>query len=194
MKVTMQEVAKAAGVDKATVSRVLRGDSRISEKTREKVMVAVKGLNYRPDLNARHLSTNKSGFIGVVVSDFNTPWFSAFIAGVDRSFSNSDYDILIKCTDGDMYRAMHESVKLRDRNAEGIIWADRLTRPNNIKIPVVTVGFKCEGANSILAEKGELVPSFEVGAMSGRLLQKIINVSSFPIKDIYIESSEDIEE
>ena len=194
MKVTMQDVAKAAGVDKATVSRVLRGDARISEKTREKVMASVRELNYRPDLNARHLSTNKSGFVGVVVSDFNTPWFSAFIAGVDRSFSNSGYDILIKCTDGDANRAMRESVKLRDRNAEGVIWADSSTLPYKINFPVVTVGFKCEGSNSILAEKGELVPSFEVGAMSGRLLQKIVNIKDFPVKDIYIESSEAIEE
>ena len=194
MKVTMQDVAKFAEVDKATVSRVIRGDARISEKTREKVMKAVKELNYRPDLNARHLSTNRSGFVGVVVSDFNTPWFSAFIAGIDRSFSNSGYDILIKCTDGDANRAMRESAKLRDRNAEGVIWADRSTLPYKINFPVVAVGFKCEGANSILLKDGELVPSFEVGAMSGRLLQKIISVKNFPVKDIYIESSEEIEE
>ena len=47
MKVTMQDVAVEAGVDKATVSRVLKGDLRISEKTRIRVMEAVRALNYR---------------------------------------------------------------------------------------------------------------------------------------------------
>ena len=56
MKVTMQDVANQAGVDKATVSRVLRGDHRISEKTKIKVMESVRALNYKLDRNARSLS------------------------------------------------------------------------------------------------------------------------------------------
>ena len=44
MRVTMQDVADRAGVDKATVSRVLRGDHRISEKTKIKVMESVRAL------------------------------------------------------------------------------------------------------------------------------------------------------
>ena len=73
MKVTMQDVANHAGVDKATVSRVLRGDHRISEKTKIKVMESVRALDYKLDRNARNLSTNTSGLIGVVLRDLNRP-------------------------------------------------------------------------------------------------------------------------
>ena len=95
MKVTMQDVALEAGVDKATVSRVLKGDHRISEKTRIKVMDAVRALNYRLDKNARNLSTNRSGLIGLVVRDFTPEWFNCFISGLDRAISNSDYEIIL---------------------------------------------------------------------------------------------------
>ena len=84
MKVTMQDVANHAGVDKATVSRVLRGDHRISEKTKIKVMESVRALDYKLDRNARNLSTNTSGLIGVVLRDLNRPWLGAFLAGIDR--------------------------------------------------------------------------------------------------------------
>ena len=80
MKVTMQDVALEAGVDKATVSRVLKGDHRISEKTRIRVMEAVRALNYRLDKNARNLSTSSSGLIGVVVRDFSFDWFPHFMS------------------------------------------------------------------------------------------------------------------
>ncbi|HPK43333.1 MAG TPA: LacI family DNA-binding transcriptional regulator, partial [Synergistales bacterium] len=49
MRVTMSDVARAAQVNKATVSRVLRGDARISPATVEKVWAAIKELGYRPD-------------------------------------------------------------------------------------------------------------------------------------------------
>ena len=105
MRVTMQDVADRAGVDKATVSRVLRGDHRISEKTKIKVMESVRALDYRLDRNARNLSTKSSGLAGVVVRDLTEPWAGAFVAGLERALSNSGYDVILKSTDGAAVRA-----------------------------------------------------------------------------------------
>lgn len=193
MKVTMQNVAELAKVDKATVSRVIRGDARISEKTRNKVMKAVRELNYRPDLNARHLSTNKSGFIGVVVRDFNMEWFAPFIAGIDRSLSNTEYDLIVKCTDGDEKRALREMSKLYDRNVEGIIWSDSSTIPDKIQKPLITLGFKHKRGISILSKGEKLIPTFEIGAVTGRLIQKLVAGKKISVKDIYIENDSNIE-
>ena len=194
MKTTMHNVAEHAGVDKATVSRVLKGDSRISEKTRIKVMDSVRALNYRPDLNARHLSTNKSGFIGVVFRELNVPWTSNFIAGLDRSMSNFKYDILIKCTDGDKRRAACEYVKLSDRGIESLILGDSENLPENVKIPTLTLGFKKEGAIALLSEKGDFIPTFETGAQAGRLLMKLIAGKPMPIREIIIKKEEEVQE
>ncbi|WP_230817748.1 LacI family DNA-binding transcriptional regulator, partial [Yersinia mollaretii] len=66
---TMQEVAKKAGVSKATVSRVLSGKGYVSEATKKQVYTAIEEAGYRPNLLARNLATNKSECIGFVVTN-----------------------------------------------------------------------------------------------------------------------------
>lgn len=191
MKVTMTQVAEHAGVDKATVSRVLRGDSRISEKTRTKVMKSVRALNYRPDLNARSLSTNKSGFIGVVVKEINEDWVANFMSGLDRSLSNYKYDIFLKCTSGDKRRAIYEYTKLADRCVEGMIISDVDNFPEKIIVPTLTLGFKRPGAIALLSDGGYFIPTFETGAQAGRLLIKLISGKTLPLNEIIIKTEKD---
>lgn len=191
MKATMQDVAKEAGVDKATVSRVLKGDHRISEKTKIKVMEAVHLLNYRLDRNARNLSTSRSGFVGVVFKDLNLPWTSAFIAGLDRSMANSEYDILIKCTDGDSRRAAREFGKLNDRGVEGLIWGDPDNYPKTLSVPVLTLGFKREDAFAITSQGEPFVAAFETGVLAGRLMIKIITGRPVPMREVIIKGADE---
>ena len=191
MKATMQDVAKEAGVDKATVSRVLKGDHRISEKTRIKVIAAVHSLNYRLDRNAQNLSTNKSGFIGVVLKELNLSWVASFIAGLDRSIANTDYDILIKCTDGDSRRAVREFGKMNDRCVEGLIWGDPVNFPEEISIPTVTLGFKREGSIAILSDDGVFAPTFETGALAGRIILRAVTGKAVPMREVIIKGADD---
>ncbi|MDD4160561.1 MAG: LacI family DNA-binding transcriptional regulator [Synergistaceae bacterium] len=188
MKVTMQDVALEAGVDKATVSRVLKGDHRISENTRVKVMSAVRALNYRLDKNARNLSTNRSGLIGVVVRDFTAEWFPQFMSGLDRTISNSEYEIVLKRTEGNPFRAAREYGKLMDRSVEGIIWTDGEHFPEEPAAPVVAIGFRKTGSYSMVWESECDKPTFEAGALAGRLLLNIITGKPVPSKEIVIKS------
>lgn len=189
MKVTMQDVALAAGVDKATVSRVLKGDYRISEKTRIKVMDAVRALNYRLDKNARNLSTNRSGLIGVVVRDFTFDWFPLFMSGIDRTISNSEYEIILKRTEGNPLRAAREYGKLIDRSVEGIIWSDSENFPEESSLPIVTLGFRKAGSYSIIWEGESQTPTFETGVLTGRLVLNIITGKPLPSKEIVLKTS-----
>ena len=191
MKVTMQDVALAAGVDKATVSRVLKGDYRISEKTRIKVMDSVRALNYRLDKNARNLSTNRSGLIGVVVRDFSLDWFPLFMSGIDRTISNSEYEIILKCTEGNSLRAAREYGKLIDRSVEGIIWSDSENFPGESSTPIVTLGFRKAGSYSIIWESKCQTPTFETGVLTGRLMLNIITGKTLPSREIVLKSSAD---
>lgn len=65
--ITMLDVAKKAGVSKATVSRVLAGNSYVSKTTQDKVCKAIEETGYRSNLLARNLATSKSQNIGLVV-------------------------------------------------------------------------------------------------------------------------------
>jgi LacI family transcriptional regulator len=185
-KVTMQDVAKKAGVDKATVSRVLKGDPRISEKTRENVINAVRVLEYRLDRNASNLSTNKSGIIGVVLRDMSVAWLPSFLTGLDRTLSNSDYDIIIKCTESNPLRAERELRRLTDRNAEGIIWCDGSNIPSNVSVPVISLGFKMDVSLAILFDSAALNPTFDTGVLAGRLLLNVISGKFIPSREIIV--------
>ncbi len=190
MKVTMQDVALEAGVDKATVSRVLKGDHRISEKTRIRVMEAVRALNYRLDKNARNLSTSSSGLIGVVVRDFSFDWFPHFMSGIDRTLSNSEYEIILKRTEGNPLRAAREYGKLIDRSVEGIIWSDPEYFPGESPAPIVILGFRKTGSYSIVWESECQTPTFETGVLAGRLILNIITGKPLPSREIILKSSD----
>lgn len=76
---TIKDVAKMAGVGIATVSRAVNGTGYISAESREKIEAAIKELNYIPNERARNLSRKRTGIIGVLIPDFQTPFYAAFI-------------------------------------------------------------------------------------------------------------------
>ncbi|MFP9227912.1 LacI family DNA-binding transcriptional regulator [Pectobacterium cacticida] len=78
---TMLDVAKKAGVSKATVSRVLTGNNYVSQATRERVFRAIAETDYHPNLLARNLATRKSQSIGLVITNtlYSGPYFSELL-------------------------------------------------------------------------------------------------------------------
>ena len=83
---TMLEVAKRAGVSKATVSRVLSGNGYVSQETKDRVFQAIAESGYRPNLLARNLATKKSQTIGLVVTNtlYHGVYFSELLFHVAR--------------------------------------------------------------------------------------------------------------
>ena len=79
---TLHDVARRVGVTPRTVSRVVNNEGGYSEATRQRILVAIKELRYRPNLLARGLITRRSGTIGLIVRDMADPLFLALAAGV----------------------------------------------------------------------------------------------------------------
>lgn len=152
MSVTMADVARLAGVNKATVSRALKGDHRISPSTREKVWNAAKSLGYEPDAVARGLSSQRTDLIGVVFPDLNLSSTGFFLAGLERVFSRHKLELLVKSIS---LAGQHEENimrNLRSRKVDGIVWfGDKLPDPG-VDIPVVSVGFENLSVFSILLD------------------------------------------
>lgn len=68
---TIKDVAERAGVSAMTVSRVLNGESRVRDETRERVLEAMKALDYRPNISARSLAKARSFFLGLLYNNPN---------------------------------------------------------------------------------------------------------------------------
>lgn len=75
-KVTLRDVAAAAGVSPMTASNALRGKPGVKSATRQKVLAAAKQLDYRINLTASALKSGRSNIIHIVINDFETPYFS----------------------------------------------------------------------------------------------------------------------
>jgi LacI family transcriptional regulator len=113
--VTMRDVASAAGVSVATVSRVLNGSGSVTSFTRHNVQQAVARLAYVPDNAARSLSTRNTRCIGMLLPDLYGEFFSELIRGVDRAVRARGLHLLLSCSHGDAAEARAALEALRGR-------------------------------------------------------------------------------
>lgn len=119
--ITIQDVAKAAGVSVATVSRVLNNSPSVRPKTVEKVMQAVEELGYRPNFLGRNLRTNRTKTVLVMVSTISNTFTSRVISSIEKTGRDMGYSVLI-CTSNDDERLedLHFNL-LKNRQVDGII-------------------------------------------------------------------------
>ena len=120
---SIKDVAQAAGVSTATVSRVLANKSRIKDETRRRVLDSIELLNYRPNLIARSLRAQKSAKIGLVVSDIRNPFFTAIGRAVEDAAYEQGYSVLMCNTDENPEKEEMYLNLLHDENVAGIIFS-----------------------------------------------------------------------
>lgn len=92
---TIRDIAKAANVSVATVSRVANSGPKVGAETRARVLHLMSEMGYRPNANARALVTRKSVSIGLVVAQLDDPFFASLAAGVDRIARRHNRQLLL---------------------------------------------------------------------------------------------------
>ncbi len=92
------DISKKTGVSIATVSRVINGNSNVSEKTRAKVMEAIDEYGYTPNVFARGLGLNTMKTIGIMCADSSDPYFAKAIYYIEQELRKNGYDSLLSCT------------------------------------------------------------------------------------------------
>jgi LacI family transcriptional regulator len=124
-RVRIDDVAEAAGVHKATVSRALNEatQGQVSAETVRRVRRAARQLGYVPNVMARGLRTSSSMSIGVIIPDLMNPIFPPLIRGIENFLQPRGYTALLANTDG--HDAVEESAfrSLQQRRVDGYILA-----------------------------------------------------------------------
>ena len=92
---TLYDVCKKTGFSSATVSRVINGSGLVKEETRERVLQAIKELNYRPSHAARMLAGQKTDTIGVVLPLLDDGFYVQVLRGIDRVATQENMKLLI---------------------------------------------------------------------------------------------------
>lgn len=92
------DISEKAGVSIATVSRVLNGNSKVSEKTRQKILDVMEETGYQPNVFARGLGLNTMNTIGVMCADSSDIVLASAVYHVEQELHKYRYDVLLCCT------------------------------------------------------------------------------------------------
>lgn len=118
---TIQEVARLAGVSVATVSRVLNGSPLVKAKTREKVLAIVEKFDYQPNLLGRDLRRSETMKVLVLTSSLDHSFFGDIVTGMEARAQEDGYYVLICPTSNNVEREKELFQILKNRLADGVI-------------------------------------------------------------------------
>src|SRR3954468_226985 len=121
------EVAELAGVSLATVSRVINPGAKVTDKTRQKVLDAMRQLGYRPNSIAQSLATRSSNSVGVLVSELHGPFFGAMLSAIEKTLKAAGKFVLVAASHNDECMEREAVRFLTCRNCDAlIVHAERL--------------------------------------------------------------------
>lgn len=119
---TIDDIAKSAGVSKTTVSRYLNGKFEyMSEETRNRIEAIIQVSNFRPNNMARSLKSQKSKLIGLVVADIESPFTSSIIKSVGDTLRKFGYNIIIVNSDNSYDKEKEYIGSLLSQRVDGLI-------------------------------------------------------------------------
>ena len=155
---TIYDIAGKARVSIATVSRVLNGNPRVSDATRDRVFAVAEELGYEPNASAQSLARQNSRVVAAVVPMMTSPFFMEVLRGVQDRLDESDYDLVVYTTrtldkvDGVLARACQRG------RSDGLlllstpVTAERAERLGQAGCPVVLVDAAHDAFDSVTVD------------------------------------------
>jgi LacI family repressor for deo operon, udp, cdd, tsx, nupC, and nupG len=156
---TIADVARAAGVSTATVSRALSNPESVNEPKRSHVLRAAKVLGYTPNYAAQSLRTTRSQRIILTVPDISNPFFSAVIRGAEEAALAARYSLLIGDTHHDSEREEYYAAMLSRREADGMIFLGHRLAPTAVAM------IANQGADAPIVNGCEFEPGLNVSSV-----------------------------
>jgi LacI family transcriptional regulator/LacI family repressor for deo operon, udp, cdd, tsx, nupC, and nupG len=149
-RISIKDIARAAGVSHSTVSRALHDSPLISQATRQRIQALAADMGYIPDAIAQSLQTQRTGTLGLVVTSIADPFFADLIGGVEEVAATAGMSVLVSASHIDPEREIEIIETFDRRRVDGIIiassrlgsrYTQRLAR---IHVPVVLINKHAE--------------------------------------------------
>ena len=149
LKLTMDDVARAARVFKQTVSAVVNNKSGISAKTRERIRKIMIRLDYQPNLLAGSLRGQSSFTIGVLIPSITNPFYPELVRGIEDEAQRRGYSLFLCNSDENPEKEVEYLQLLRRHRIAGLIvatiqvrpaWTEALKNLAAQRVPVVVLG------------------------------------------------------
>lgn len=148
--VTLNEIAKRAGVAKSTVSRFLN-NGPVSDETRAKIQKIIDETGYVPNQFAQSLKAQRSNMIGVILPRFDSPSTNQVLRGIDELAYEQGYQLVLTNSNLDSQREKENLALLERQKVSGIIWIASLfdetlvQQIKQLKVPILVIGQQIEG-------------------------------------------------
>ena len=119
---TINDVAKLAGVSKSSVSRVINGNfEHMANETRDKILSAMKELDYTPNSLAQSLKKKTTKTIGIILSDISNPFWSEVLKGVQNECMRMGYGLMVSSSGEDEIIEKENILTLRNKQVDGLV-------------------------------------------------------------------------
>ncbi len=119
--VTLLDVARDAGVSRATASLVLRGSELVADETRERVLASMSKLGYVYHRGAASLRTQRSNTVGLIVPDVTNPFFAEMTVGIEQRLDQAQHVVLLGNTAETLSKQERLLAMMQEYRADGVL-------------------------------------------------------------------------
>ncbi len=121
MRVSIKDIAKAAGVSHSTVSRALSDSPLVSDETKARIQRLAQEMGYSPNTLARSLVTRQTYTIGVVVTTIADPFVAEVVQGIEATAHDYNYTVILCSSGAQPEREIAAVEMLRSKRVDGVI-------------------------------------------------------------------------
>lgn len=154
---TINEIAKMAGVSRATVSRYLN-NGYVSQDKKKRIKKIIDETGYTPSTYAQTLRSKKTNYIGVIIPKINSDSIGKMVAGITSILSENNYQLLLACTENNANEELKYLRLFKENHVDGIILLGTIFTKEHIKtlasyqVPIVILGQNISGYSCIYSD------------------------------------------
>jgi LacI family transcriptional regulator len=163
--VTIEDVAKHAGVSAMTVSRYINESSYVSEKAKIKIENSINELNYRMNMVAKSLVTKRTMTIGLIIASIADPFYPILVLGVEDEASQRGYNVILCNADGKKKENEYIEI-LYEKRVDGIIFChlnigpEQLLLLKNIGLEGVFIDNEIDGLDAGYVKSNDILGGY----------------------------------